>query len=106
MSYDIICPSAPYENMTVHDEGKAYDLCYSLAEDYGYCQIRVNGIIFADYTVWVMFNQDELSALADLITFHDDWDEVSERVGVDVEQLYNKVIAQMSYNAQGWWNSK
>ena len=48
-----------------------------------------------------MFSQDELSALADLITFHDDWDEVSERVGVDVEQLYNKVIAQMSYNAQG-----
>ena len=49
--YDVICPSAPYENMTVHDEGKAYDLCYSLAEDYGYCQIRVNNIIIADYTV-------------------------------------------------------
>jgi len=48
-----------------------------------------------------MFTQDELSALADLITFHDDWDDVSERVGTDVEQLYNKVIAMMTYNSQG-----
>ena len=48
-----------------------------------------------------MFTQDELSAIADLITFHDDWEDVSERVGVNVEQLYNKVIAQLSYNAQG-----
>jgi hypothetical protein len=48
-----------------------------------------------------MFTQDELSAIADLITFHDDWEDVSERVGVNVEQLYDKVIAQLSYNAQG-----
>ena len=48
-----------------------------------------------------MFTQDELSALADLITFHDDWDEVSEQIGTDVEKLYDKVIALMSYNAQG-----
>lgn len=48
-----------------------------------------------------MFSQDELSAIADLITFHDDWDDVSERVGVDVEQLYDKVIAQLSYQTQG-----
>ena len=51
MQFDVICPSAPWENHTVHDEGRAYDLCYSLAEDYGYAQIRVNGIIHADYTV-------------------------------------------------------
>ena len=51
MQYDIICPSAPYENMTVHDEGRAYDLCYSLAEEFGYCQIRVNGLVYAEYTV-------------------------------------------------------
>ena len=48
-----------------------------------------------------MFTQDELSAIADLITFHDDWNEVSETVGTDVEKLYDKVIALMSYNAQG-----
>lgn len=48
-----------------------------------------------------MFTTNELSAIADLITFHDDWDEVSEHVGVDVEQLYDKVIAELSYNAQG-----
>ena len=48
-----------------------------------------------------MFTQDELSAIADLITFHDDWDEVSENIGTDVEKLYDKVIALMSYNSQG-----
>ena len=45
-----------------------------------------------------MFTQDELSAIADLITFHDDWEEVSENVGTDVEKLYDKVIAMMTYN--------
>jgi hypothetical protein len=48
-----------------------------------------------------MFTQDELSAIADLITFHDDWNEVSETVGIDVEKLYDKVITLMSYNTQG-----
>ena len=50
MQFDIICPSAPYENMTVHDEGRAYDLCYSLAEEFGYCQIRVGGLVYAEYS--------------------------------------------------------
>lgn len=50
MRYDVICPAAPWENTTC-DEDRAYDLCYSLAEDYGYCQIRANGVIIADYTV-------------------------------------------------------
>ena len=51
MQFDIICPGAPYENTTVYDEGRAYDLCYSLAEEFGYCHIRVNGVIIAEYTV-------------------------------------------------------
>ena len=46
--YDVICPSAPWENTTT-DEDRAYDLCYSLSEDYGYCEIRCNGIVVADY---------------------------------------------------------
>ena len=48
--YDVICPSAPWENTTT-DHDRAYDLCYSLAEDFGYCEIRDNatGIIIADY---------------------------------------------------------
>ena len=58
-------------------------------------------LILVAYQTNQMFTQDELSAIADLITFHDDWEDVSERVGVNVEQLYNKVIAQLSYNAQG-----
>jgi hypothetical protein len=39
------------------------------------------------------FTQDEIRALLDLIEFHDDWDEVSERLGVDLAQLYDKVAA-------------
>jgi hypothetical protein len=48
--YDVICPSAPWENTTT-DEDRAYDLCYDLAEEHGYCEIRDNatGIIIADY---------------------------------------------------------
>jgi hypothetical protein len=34
---------------------------------------------------------EELDALLSLIEFHDDWDEVSEIVGVDVHLLYEKL---------------
>jgi hypothetical protein len=48
--YDVICPSAPWENTTT-DADRAYDLCYDLAEEHGYCEIRDNatGIVIADY---------------------------------------------------------
>ena len=46
--------------------------------------------------------QDEIRALLDLIEFHEDWDEVSEIVGVNVAQLYDKVAALVTY----WCNSK
>lgn len=39
------------------------------------------------------FTQDEIRALLELIEFHDDWDEVSEHLGVDLAQLYDKVAA-------------
>jgi len=42
-------------------------------------------------------NQAEIRALLDLIEFHDDWDEVSEIVGVDVAALYDKVSALVTY---------
>jgi hypothetical protein len=38
-----------------------------------------------------MFSTDEIQALLDLITFHDDWEELSEHLGVDVAALYDKV---------------
>ena len=47
-------------------------------------------------------NQDEIRALLDLIEFHDDWDECSEQLGVNVAQLYDKVSALVTY----WCNSK
>ncbi len=47
------------------------------------------------------FTPEELQALLDLIEFHDDWDECSERLGVDVAKLYDKVHNLMSYATQG-----
>ena len=51
MRYDVICPSAPWENHTC-DEDRAWDLCFSLSEEYGYAQVRHNetGIIIGEYT--------------------------------------------------------
>jgi len=34
---------------------------------------------------------EELDAILALIEFHDDWDEVSEHVGTDVNALYDKL---------------
>jgi hypothetical protein len=34
---------------------------------------------------------EELDAILALIEFHDDWDEVSEIVGADVNALYDKL---------------
>jgi hypothetical protein len=36
-------------------------------------------------------NFEEISALLALIEFHDDWDEVSEIVGTDISELYEKL---------------
>lgn len=41
--------------------------------------------------------QAEIRALLDLIEFHEDWDECSEIVGVDVALLYDKVSALVTY---------
>lgn len=46
--YDVICPSAPWENHTC-DEDRAWDLCYSLSEEYGYAEVRCNGMVIGDY---------------------------------------------------------
>jgi len=42
-------------------------------------------------------NQEDIRALLDLIEFHDDWDEVSEIVGVNVHELYDKIHALLTY---------
>ena len=46
---DVICPSAPWENTTT-DADRAWDLCLDLSEEYGYAQVRQNGVIIGDYT--------------------------------------------------------
>ena len=47
--YDVICPSAPWENTTT-DADRAWDLCLDLSEEYGYAQVRCNGVIIGNYT--------------------------------------------------------
>jgi hypothetical protein len=37
------------------------------------------------------FTVEELEAISDLIQFHDDWDEVSDRLELDVKALFDKV---------------
>jgi len=46
---DVRCPSAPWENTTT-DADRAWDLCLSLSEDYGYAQVLQNGVIIGEYT--------------------------------------------------------
>jgi len=41
--------------------------------------------------------QDDIQALLDLIEFHEDWDECSEQLGVDVAALYDKVSALLNW---------
>jgi hypothetical protein len=41
------------------------------------------------------FSFQDLQALAELIEFHDDWDDCSEVLGVDVSKLYDKVMEAM-----------
>jgi hypothetical protein len=48
MRLDVICPSPPWENTTTQAD-PAYDLCYDLSEEYGYAEIRQNGMVIADY---------------------------------------------------------
>ena len=45
---DGICPSAPWENDTT-DADRAWDLCLSLSEEYGYAEVRQNGMIIGEY---------------------------------------------------------
>ena len=45
----VICPSAPWENTSAPEE-RAWDLCYSLAQEHGYAEIRQNGLIIGEYS--------------------------------------------------------
>ena len=48
--FEVYVPSAPYESESTHDEGRAWDICLSLSEEFGYAQVRQNGMILGDYT--------------------------------------------------------
>jgi hypothetical protein len=44
----VICPSAPWENETT-DCSRAWDLCLDLSEEYGYAEVRQDGMIIGSY---------------------------------------------------------
>ena len=48
--YTVYVPSAPHESESTSDLDRAWDLCLSLSEDFGYAQVRQNGMIIGDYT--------------------------------------------------------
>jgi hypothetical protein len=49
MRYQVYVPSAPHESESVHDEERAWDLCLDLSVDFGYAEIRQNGLILGSY---------------------------------------------------------
>jgi hypothetical protein len=48
--FEVYVPSAPYESESTHDLDRAWMLCLDLSEEFGYAQVRQNGIILGDYT--------------------------------------------------------
>lgn len=48
--YTVYVPSASYASESTHDLDRAWLLCLDLSEEYGYAQVRHNGIIIGDYT--------------------------------------------------------
>ena len=55
-SYDVICPSAAWENTTISDLDQVSDLCVNLSQDHGYVQVRHNGVIIEEYVDgWARF---------------------------------------------------
>jgi len=55
ISYQVKCPSDPYNNTSTHRLDKAMDLCYELAQEYGYAEVgyynhKGHYQLIADYT--------------------------------------------------------
>jgi hypothetical protein len=50
MRFQVYVPSAPHESESVSDEAKAWDLCLDLSEEFGYAEVRRNGLILGSYT--------------------------------------------------------
>ena len=48
--FQVYVPSAPYESESTSDLARAWGLCLSLSEEFGYAQVRQNGMILGDYT--------------------------------------------------------
>ena len=48
--YTVYVPSDTYASESTHDLDRAWDLCLSLSEEYGYAQGRRDGVIIGDYT--------------------------------------------------------
>jgi hypothetical protein len=59
----VICPAAPWENETTNTD-RAWDLCFDLSEEYGYAEVRQNGMIIGSYRNGSAVCPDELLDLS------------------------------------------
>lgn len=50
MRYEVHVPSAPYEGESTYDLDRAWDLCLDLSEEFGYAEVRQDGLILGSYT--------------------------------------------------------
>jgi hypothetical protein len=48
-----------------------------------------------------MLTANDIQNILTLIDFHDDWDEVKEVWGVDLEPLHNKLCDMLTYSSEG-----
>ena len=49
MRYSVHCPSAPYENSSFVDLDDCWGLCFDLAEEYGYAEVRYGNCVMGSY---------------------------------------------------------
>ncbi len=50
MRYEVHVPSAPYEGESTYDLDRAWHLCLDLSEEFGYAEVRQDGLILGSYT--------------------------------------------------------
>ncbi len=50
MRYEIHVPSAPFEGESTWDLDRAWMLCLDLSEEFGYAEVRQNGMVLGSYT--------------------------------------------------------
>jgi hypothetical protein len=50
MRYQVHVPAAPFEGESTYDLDRAWMLCLDLSEEFGYAEVRQDGLILGSYT--------------------------------------------------------